>query len=82
MAAELCQCHFQLAKLRVVAVVALVVVAPSVQTLWGISISWYQLTKKCIFFTYYLEFGTKMKYIWLMTLKQLSLIIYYIDILH
>ena len=37
MATELC--HFQLAKLRVVAVVAPAVVAPSVQTLWGSSIS-------------------------------------------
>ena len=42
-------CHFQLAKLRVVAVVAPAVVAPSVQTLWGSSISWYQLGKKCTF---------------------------------
>ena len=47
MAAELC--HFQLAKLGVVAVVAQAVVAPSEQTLWGISSSWYQLTKKCTF---------------------------------
>ena len=44
MATELC--HFQQAKVRVAVVVAHVIVAHSVQTLWGSSISSYQLTKK------------------------------------
>ena len=47
MATELC--YFQQAKVRVAVVVAHVVMVHSVQTLWGSSISWYQLTKKCTF---------------------------------